>query len=154
MLQPMLQNMLKERCNLAWHTTKGVVQTYSLEVGKKGINPKRMKVSSATGSVPANALSPKGTWLTTYTPPQEGQNEQRNFYKMTMIEFAEHISSAISVADHTGLTARYDFSVELIPGARDVSERFDVYPLGLEFKKVEHAIDEVVIDHIDRPSAN
>jgi uncharacterized protein (TIGR03435 family) len=56
MLQPMLQKMLRERCNLAVHTSKATLHIYSLEVGKNGINPKRMKVSTESESIPSNAI--------------------------------------------------------------------------------------------------
>jgi hypothetical protein len=71
-----------------------------------------------------------------------------------MGEFAEHVSSKTKVINNTGLSARYDFSVELVDSARDVSERFDVSPLGLIWKKVDTVDDEVIIDHIDPPSPN
>lgn len=154
MLHQMLQNMLKERCNLAVHHTQTVLHGYSLEVGKRGINPKKMKVSTASEIVPGNAISGGGAWLTTITPPEDGQNARRTFYRMTMSEFVSHVSSGTVVHDNTGLTARYNFSVELVDGAHDISERFDVSPLGLKWKRMDTVTDAVVIDHIDRPSPN
>lgn len=154
MLHPMLQNMLKERCNLAVHHTKTIKIGFSLEVGKKGINRKRMKESTASESVPSDAHSFGGVWLTKYTESEDRHNSKRYFYKMTMGEFASHISSATRVVDNTGLSARYDFSVGLVDGANDVSERYYVAPLGLQFKKTEFVVDTVVIDHIDRPTQN
>lgn len=154
MLHPMLQKMLKERCNLAVHHASAVKTGFSLEVGKNGINPKRMKESMASESLPSDAHNFGGVWFSRFTGSEDHQNDKRDFYKMTMSEFASHIGSATRVTDHTGLSARYDFTVELIDGAHDVSERYNLAPLGLQLKRVEFVVDSIVIDHIERPTEN
>jgi uncharacterized protein (TIGR03435 family) len=154
MLHSMLRNMLKERFNLVVHSTKGVMTGYSLEVGKRGINPKKLRVSTASESVPNNAIMGGETWLTTFEKGEDGQNNTRSFYRMTMREFASHLSSKALVTDNTGLTDRYDFSVELVEGTSDVSKVFNVEPLGLKLKKIDFAVEEIVIDRIDHPTPN
>jgi len=153
MLHEMLFNMLVERCNLLAHHTSTVIHEYSLEPGKHGINPKKLKVSAGLDGVPANAVG-NGEWRSTFTPASDGFGESRTFYNMTMAEFARHVSSAVVVHDNTGLTGRYNFSVELLNNAHGPAERYDVSPLGLQWKTTDVVTDNVVIDHIDHPTPN
>lgn len=153
MLHQMLFNMLVERCNLSAHHTTTVIQEYSLEPGKHGINSKRLKISNGLDGVPANAVG-SGEWRLVFTPGSDGQGDISTFYNMTMQEFAQHVSSAAVVHDNTGLTARYNFSIEQLPNAHGPAERYDVSPLGLQWKTTNTVADNVVIDHIDRPTPN
>ena len=62
------------------------------------------------------------------------------------------------VRDKTGLTGRYDFTLELIdePGHRnqDALYNYPVDHLGLALKPGKETRAKLVIDHIEKPSAN
>jgi uncharacterized protein (TIGR03435 family) len=70
------------------------------------------------------------------------------------------IATGLIVQDETGLQGKYDFVLEF---ASDEKNRQDTHPsiftavveqLGLRLEKAKGTVKSVVIDHIDRPSAN
>ena len=68
-------------------------------------------------------------------------------------------SSDRPVEDKTGLSGRYDFALYWDTGNPDVSNNqgppsYDIDDLGLTLKPTKALVDVLVIDHIDKPSAN
>jgi uncharacterized protein (TIGR03435 family) len=66
------------------------------------------------------------------------------------------------VVDQTGLTAKYDFSLKWTPDAAQ-SDNADAPPdlftafqqqLGLKLETIKTPVDVLVIDRVEKPSAN
>ena len=64
------------------------------------------------------------------------------------------------VVNQTGLTGGYDFTLEWAPEGADASDpRPSIYPaleeqMGLKLKPAQGPVDTIVVDSIERPSAN
>ena len=75
-----------------------------------------------------------------------------------LVEFLTLSSSGRPVHDATGLTGRYDFTVQLIDNAsRDPDEKIYNWPvdqLGLVLKPGKALGFALVIDHIEKPTPN
>jgi len=74
-----------------------------------------------------------------------------------MEEFCVFLSKRVPIHDETGLSGRYDFKLR----AGDRSDEFDnrvtpwlVESLGLKLKPGKYQGFSIVIDHIEKPSAN
>ncbi len=76
---------------------------------------------------------------------------------MTMQDLAWYLSKlSLPVRDKTGLTGRYDFTlreVDLSPD-EDHVYRFPIDQLGLKLKPGTENRPNLVVDHLDKPSAN
>ncbi len=161
----MLQKLLKERTNLVVHTETKEVPTYDLVVGKNG--PK-MKVAEPSTDGTGSRMIPR-------------INQGRMVFDITrcpMSAFAANLSGPAGrpMFDKTGLTGIYDFKLEFVREqnlavvpADDASGSPVVPPadpagptlqsavedqLGLKLVPSRGPIKIVVIDHIDKPSAN
>jgi bla regulator protein BlaR1 len=146
MLQQMLQAMLADRCHLVVRHVPGAEQPG--EVLPEG-------VELADGGL--------------VVPWRDGEARRMRFYGATMAEFARQLSQGHGhpVRDHTGLTGRYDFSVNWIDDSDskvpagfvpfDDSEplsHWDIDALGLHLRPIKVPIDTLVIEHIEKPSEN
>jgi uncharacterized protein (TIGR03435 family) len=159
-----LQAMLADRCHLVVRHVPGAEQPgYSLELGKHGPH--------LTESKPGEVL-PEGVELADgglVVPWRDGEARRMRFYGATMAEFARQLSQGHGhpVRDHTGLTGRYDFSVNWIDDSDskvpagfvpfDDSEplsHWDIDALGLHLRPIKVPIDALVIEHIEKPSEN
>jgi uncharacterized protein (TIGR03435 family) len=170
MLQSMLQAMLVERCKLAVHREIKDASVYSLVVGKDGI---KFKETDPTIGPPSGTKLPWGGVL------HPGGTDDRTmiFYGASMASLASFLSNIVSnmgrdgsaVQDKTGLTGRYNFEVKLPPieprvrgEARGTITEPDsssgaftaAEALGLKLEKGKGQVETLVIDHIERPSAN
>lgn len=171
MLQSMLQAMLVERCKLAVHREIKDASVYSLVVGKSGI---KFKESDSTVEHPDGIKLPWGGVLVN----SEGGSTM-SFYGTSMASLASFLSNILSgmghhegtVQDKTGLTGRYDFVVKFppieprgqgeaqgaasTPTADPSSIAFTAAAaLGLKLEKDMGQVETLVIDHIERPTAN
>jgi uncharacterized protein (TIGR03435 family) len=81
-----------------------------------------------------------------------------------MEEFASTMESVVDrpVADQTGLTGRWDFLLKWRPD-ESVTSDANALPglftaiqeqIGLKLEAVKAPVDVLVIDHVERPSAN
>jgi uncharacterized protein (TIGR03435 family) len=90
-----------------------------------------------------------------------------NFKQCTMAEFAYVVSwfgPNTIVENHTGLTARYDFTLRWVqPGTATAPSSSNAAPdifhalpeqLGLQLEPITGPIDTFIIDHIEGPSEN
>jgi len=70
------------------------------------------------------------------------------------------IATGLIVQDETGLGGRYDFILEWAPDEKDEHDTRPsifaavVEQLGLRLERAKAPVKTVVIDHIERPSAN
>jgi len=163
MLQAMLQTMLAERCKLVVHRIPEEISGYALVVGKQG--PK-LKETPSGETLPGGIPLPDGGVM---VGAARGGKLENSFYGASMAELANHlngVSPGHPVADRTGLTGKYDFvlkridmseeqdgrvSLNAIPAPNDL---FDLGALGLKLESIKIPSETVVIDHIERPSAN
>ncbi len=155
LLRSALRALLKERCKLVVHMQPKEVPDYKLVIAKKG------------HTMMVNAPDPN---LTPYMPLMGGgymtitKSEGRRilemyFHGVTMEGFCTYLSEGIRppVHDETGLTGRYDFKLR----ARDRSNEsengltpWELELLGLRLKPGKYQGFSIIIDHIEKPSAN
>lgn len=156
----LMQDALVERFGLKFHTEQREMTAYALTVAKGG--PK-LAVSADRPSSPGNFIfRGLGKLMVTNT---------------TMKDFCHGMQAAVMdrpVVDQTGLTERYDFNLNWMPdesqfasfGAHipppnpdDPNPLPSLYTalqeqLGLKMEATKATVDVMVIDHIDKPSAN
>jgi uncharacterized protein (TIGR03435 family) len=155
----LFQSVLTERFKLTFHHDQKELSVYSLEVGKSG--PKLTETIHNPND-PKNFLFRKlGALMVTNS---------------TMKDFCDGMQAAVMdkpVVDHTGLTARYDFTLNWtpdesqfegmgmkVPSATDDPNAPPVLStamqeqLGLKFEATKAPADVFVIDHVEKPSAN
>jgi uncharacterized protein (TIGR03435 family) len=171
MLQAMLRTMLEERCKLAVHRDIKEVAVYSIVVGKNG--PKFKE----TDPTVEHAGGMKLPWGGVVVPG----NGTINLYGVSMASVATVLGSMANlgrpVQDKTGLTGRYDIVIKQPfgggtgggpgdagggggiagPAVEDPgSSMMSVFQdqLGLKLEPEKANVETLVIDHMERPSAN
>jgi uncharacterized protein (TIGR03435 family) len=163
---PMLRTMLEDRCKLVAHTVPTEIDGYALVIGKHG---SKLKESQPDEPLPTrNYGRMEGGWMLVY-PEGPDAKQTMTYLQVTMAQFTEFISlGAKPVVDQTGLTGKYDFEVPLAidpnpPAAGDgaasaprpdVAHVYNWAAIGLELKPIKIPAQDLVIDHIERPSAN
>jgi uncharacterized protein (TIGR03435 family) len=158
----MVQKLLADRFKLVFHHDKRELAVYAITVGKGG--PK-MDKSASDPNAPMAFFFRKLGALTV-----------RN---QTMADFASWMQAAVMdkpVVDHSGLTGKYDFTLNWTPddsqfaqfrgagatvpaGTDDPNAPAGLYTaiqeqLGLKLEPVKAPDDVIVIDHVEKPSAN
>ena len=157
----MLRDLLSERFKLTFHREQKRMPIYALTVAKGGPKLKESTVSpDATPAGPPPlvfSLSP-----TVVTLPARFA---------TMSEFASALQRSPldrPIVDKTGLAGRYDFDLEFAPDERlwggilkrpENSDKPDLFKaleeqIGLRLESTTGAVDRIVIDAIERPTAN
>jgi uncharacterized protein (TIGR03435 family) len=160
MVAPLLRAMLKERFNLSVHTESTEISGYALVVSKHGVE--KMRLDPPDEPDPKNAAKMTGGGLFIFTPPRPDGRHSTTFVHTTMASLAASIGP--TVVDRTGLQGKYDFEIfRIVPDSTDGSasdpqpdfpHTFDWGALGLEIKPIKIPMQDVVIDHIERPSPN
>jgi uncharacterized protein (TIGR03435 family) len=148
--RPMLQTLLADRFKLKFHREMRELSVYALVVGKNG---PRFKESA-----------PDAPALGNHTV--KGRNQTAILSQATMESVAREIGNNgvdRPVLDKTGLTGKYDVKLEATPEFRinnnpqpeDISV-FDAVQnqLGLRLEPQKAMIEVLVVDHIEKPSAN
>ncbi len=159
--KPMIKAMLAERFKLAVHTEPTEVQGYALVVGKHGA---KLKDADMSATLPSRAMPlPDGGYSMGYA---RDEAPAMRFFQAPIASVAFELSQlgALAIVDQTGLTGRYDIVLpkrETLPAAEgDASEPddralyWDLESLGLELKPMKMTTVRLVIDHIERPTAN
>lgn len=149
-VQGMLQELLKDRFNLKLHREKRNLPIYAITLAKGG--PK------LTPSA-ANAYG-----LPTQSGHGHGGQQQRKFTNNSMSDFALGMQNYMDrpVVNETGLSGRYDFTLRWTPDNVPTNEPgappgiFTAIQeqLGLKLEATKGPADVLVIDHIEKPSAN
>jgi uncharacterized protein (TIGR03435 family) len=164
LLRQMLQSMLADRCHLAFHRVPAQLDGWRLELAK---NPPHLTEAKPDEQLPQGVKLADGGIL---VPWQRGQAVITRYYGATMVDLARQLSiysQGHPVEDHTGLTDRYDFSLSWITDAEhperdgmvsstdpDPLSHWDLNALGFRLVPMKVAIDNLVIDHIEKPSEN
>lgn len=159
--QLMLQKLLAERCKLVTHTVPVQVDGYALVVGKGG---SRLTPTKPGETYPQDAKNgPDGSkvvWI-----PSTNNSTIESYFN-TDLEFLTNrlgLSLSWDVQDRTTLTGRYDFTVRRLD-PRDAngkrindplpSDLWDLSGTGLEIKPAKIQSENLVVDHIERPTPN
>ena len=158
-LKLLIQSALTDRFKLTFHHDQKELSVYALTIGKGG--PKLTETIHQP-SDPSNFLFRKlGALMVTNS---------------TMKDFCNGMESAVTdkpVVDHTGLTARYDFTLNWTPDESQFEALGGYKPpttedpnappalstamqeqLGLKFEAVKAQAEVFVIDHVEKPAAN
>jgi uncharacterized protein (TIGR03435 family) len=156
-LKSAVQKLLTERFGLQFHREKRELSAYVITVDKAGV---KMTKSANTG-VPLPGFGGRGP----------GAIGVRN---STMAEFADFLQSRVlerPVVDQSGLTDRYDFTLEwkpdpsqLGPNApaqlpQNIEDRPDLMTairlqLGLKIESTKAPVEVLVIDKVSKPTEN
>jgi uncharacterized protein (TIGR03435 family) len=149
----MLQKLLADRFKLSFHHESRVFAVYAVTIAKGG------PTMTPTKSVDPNAQP--GMFIND-TADWPGSNvSMRDFVSMMQ----RNILPDRPVVDQTGLTGRYDFVLRWTPDDAPPSfkERPDAPPglftavqqeLGLKLESTKAPVDVLVVDGVERPSAN
>jgi uncharacterized protein (TIGR03435 family) len=147
----MLQTLLADRFQLTFHHQNKESKAFVLTVAKGGpkLNP-----AAAPDAKPYRQNSANGTVAKS----------------MTIRDFADFLSGPLQmpVVDETGLPGKYDFAIDFTPYLPDPTHNMDGNrpdttsilmaalqdELGLKLESRKTQVDVVVIDHIEKPSAN
>jgi uncharacterized protein (TIGR03435 family) len=155
----MVQKLLADRFQLTFHHEKDVLPVYALVVGKNG--PKVTKSEGDPNGLPSLFFAGLGN-----LPARNA----------TMADFAGVMQNAVldrPVVDQTGLPGRYYFTlkwtpdesqfvgmgVTMPPPATDPAAPPDLFTaiqeqLGLKLEPTKAPVDVLVIDRVEKPSAN
>jgi uncharacterized protein (TIGR03435 family) len=164
-MRRMLQALLAERFKLVVHWETREVPLYALVVGKRG--PKLHHSDPSQGDV-INPLTPTGAGGT------ELKSGHLVFKNESMSDFAWALSRMVAtgdrvVLDNTGLSGTYDFelifepprrpSVAEAPGTATSIEAPSIFDavqeqLGLKLESKKGPVEFLIVDHVEKPSAN
>ncbi len=156
----MLQSLLKNRFNLAFHTEKRELPVYAISIGKGGPAGIKMVKSASSGvNIGSQGL---------------GRVRVRG---ATMANLASRLHLRVldrPVIDQSGLTDRYDFTLDWRPdefqfpnvpapqraaaaaGADALPDLFTAFQdqLGMRLAATKASLDVFVIDNVSKPSEN
>ena len=146
----MLQTLLADRFQLTFHHQSKESKAFVLTIARGG---PRLSPAAAPDAKPFRQNSANGTIAKS----------------MTIRDFADFISGPLQmpVVDETGLTGKYDFVLDFtnyLPDAKNMGpDRPDSTSilmaalqgeLGLKLESRKTQVDVMVIDHVEKPSAN
>jgi uncharacterized protein (TIGR03435 family) len=148
----MLKKLLADRFHLSVHSVQQIFPVYALTI-KKG-HPK-FTVSAPEfnrGSIYVKGVSDEETLV--------------QFASHSMPMFADVLMDFIrdrQIVDETGLTGTYDFAITIpssvLKGSLDDNEKATAFigalePLGFKLVPKKAMLEVIVIDHLEKPSAN
>jgi uncharacterized protein (TIGR03435 family) len=158
-LKSMVQKLLADRFKLSLHHEKKELSVYVLSIGKDG--PKLTNSDGDPNGLPGFGLRGPGAL---------------NVRNANMLDFTHLLQEAVldrPVVDQTGLTGRYDFTLNWTPddsqfggmGAKvppptdSANAPPNLYTaiqeqIGLKLDATKAPADVLVIDHVDKPSDN
>ena len=148
----MLQSLLADRFKLKVHRAMNEIPVYVLLVAKNG--PKFKE--SAPDAIESARIG------------VNGRNQTITAAKMSMDQLAQLIPSVFfmerPVVDRTGFTGTYDFRIEATPESRMSGDDPDLknisaftaiqQQLGLRIEQQKGMVEVLVVDVIEKPSAN
>ena len=150
--RPMLQALLADRFKLHLRRAQKEMEVYVLNLDKNG--PKFKE--SGPDAVPSARIG------------VSGRNQTITAVKQSTDDLARMIENAFflerPVLDRTGLTGSYDFTIEATPQSRMTGDDPDLrnisvftavqQQLGLRLERRKAPVEVLVVDHIEKPSAN
>ncbi len=150
-MQSMVRKLLAERFGFKMHMEKREMAVYGLTVAKGGPKLEKSKVNNPNGM--------------SENDHDNGGQRGVNMTNATMGEFALVMEFEMDrpVVDQTGLTERYDFKLTWTYDDSKVPTDGTAAPslftaiqeqMGLKMEPVKASADVMVIDKVERPSAN
>ena len=160
-IRTMLKDLMKDRFGLSLHTEKRELSVYAISIGKNGPAGIKMVKNTTNGA----RVGAQGLGRTVFSG-------------VTMAGFADQLQLRVldrPVIDQTGLTDRYDFTLNWRPdefqfprasaaqrtaavtnGADSLPDLFTAFQeqLGLKLEAAKAPIDVLVIDKVSKPSEN
>jgi uncharacterized protein (TIGR03435 family) len=135
-----LRSLLSDRFGLRVHTEEREQMILALRIAKGG--PRLAEAAANTGRVSTVDGRIQG-----FGAP------------ISMLATQLSNATGVIVADETGLSGRYDFVLDWAPDEKDQSDtRPSIFSavgeLGLRLERAKGTVKTVVIDHVERPSAN
>jgi uncharacterized protein (TIGR03435 family) len=145
----MLRTLLAERLQLRVHREQREMPVYALVVGKSGAKLKK--------SAPAAEAHFLGS--------VNGRNQVVTANHMTIKDLAQELGNFFGVdrpvLDRTGLEGEYDVKFEATPAWQRDSDVGDLSvftavqeQLGLKLEPAKAPVEVLVVDHVEKPSAN
>ena len=164
LLSSAMRELLKDRFKLEIHEKPTQIEGYELLVRKGGAKLRPTPAGSALPEVarfpmPSGGGFPMPSGGVRVAEPLPDHGNRWRFYGATISDLIDFLSlMGHPVHDATGLTGRYDFTLQLIDSpSRDPDEEIYNWPvdhLGLELKPTKIPGSIVVVDHIEKPSQN
>jgi len=158
-MKTMIQKLLADRFQLKFHREKKDLSVYAIQVGKGGA--KMAKSQADPSGLPGLGFSGIG---------------KLNAFNATMTDLASTLQAAVldlPVVDQTGLDGHYDFALNWTADETQFagmgirvpppSDKADAPPalgpamleqLGLKLATTKAPVDVIVIDKVEKPSAN
>lgn len=145
-LKLMLQALLAERFKLVLHKEPREVRTFALVVEKSGPKFHESQGDGESAQQASSKLARRWKWT-------------------SMPQFADSLADAMQapVIDQTGLTGKYDFALDLTPFLPPSGERPEIggmmvtaihEQLGLKLDSRKATAEVLVVDHLEKPTAN
>ena len=160
-LRQMMQKLLADRFALKFHPEKREMAAFVLAVGKGG---QKIAPTQMNGPLPGFGMGP-GTGGLTLHVMNAKLAEFTSFMQMMVLDKP--------VVDQTGLAGRFDFNVTFVPddsqfnghppkipqaadGGENAPNLFEAMQeqAGLKLSAEKTAVGVVVVDHVEKPSAN
>jgi uncharacterized protein (TIGR03435 family) len=168
---PMLQAFLEERFQLKTHRETREMPVYALTITKSGLKAPPLSEGEC---VPLDLTQPP-------PPPSKGQAPPKfcgalmmgvdpkgvmtmEVWGLSLKQFAQRLASRVDrpVVDKTGIAGLYSFHLEFEPEAGRVSADLATptiftaiqEQLGLKLVPEKGPVEHLVIDHVQKPSAN
>lgn len=147
----MLQSLLADRFKLRVHRESKEMPVYALQIAKNG---GKLKATSAEAqcSIQTKLAS-------------DGRNNEETFTACPVERLADRLGNLMHdrpVLDLTGLNGKYNFRLVLTPEyrSRNQSNPADISPvaavgeLGLKLAPKKAQVETLVVDHLEKPTAN
>lgn len=162
--EQLLQRLLADRFKLVAHRVPSETDGYALVVDRRG--PK-LTEAAPDEPRPDHGIPLQGGGY--IVPYQRGEDPHVSFYGVTMAAFAQHLvgMGGGQVVDRTGLTGKYNFTLNWLSSGPDEQHvgaisfddpdklsHWNFGALGLRAEKTKLPTEDLVIDHIERPTEN
>jgi uncharacterized protein (TIGR03435 family) len=156
--QHMMQALLADRFKLKVHWETKQASVYALVIAKGGSKLKPTKIETADPNIPGSTVETKGADIQSRSDPHGREMTVRHI-SATGIAALLGAMLRSNVQDKTGLSDRYDFTLQYTYQSSDP----DSYPtlttaiqeqLGLKLESTKGPVPVLVIDHIERPTPN
>jgi uncharacterized protein (TIGR03435 family) len=174
---PMLQALLENRFMLKLHCEIRQVPVYILTVARGGLKMQRVEEGSCTPLDMDKVFAPRApgeqrpNFCGSGGIGRRGSNGMVETRANSLENFARMLGSAVDrpVVDQTGITGLFNFHLEFAPD--EATPRFPLpspdnppggqsiftaiqQQLGLKLESTKGPVEVLVIDHVERPSAN
>jgi uncharacterized protein (TIGR03435 family) len=150
--ETMLQSALADRCKMAVHRIPAEADGYALVVANHGPNRKKLVESKSDDIIPDRAI--KIALGAKVVPIFPNEDPVLHFYETSIAAFALEMSGPLPIEDRTGLSGKYKFALPRLGTDGNQISDWDWASLGLKLIPAKIPTENIVIDHIERPSPN